>query len=79
MHEEESRDDHADFLLEEGHDLALASKTIAESGGEILGVGTYREKWDESRVCYLHLRAADPNSLADVLKEKGYTILGVHV
>jgi acetoin utilization protein AcuB len=68
-----------DFLLEEGHDLSLASKTIAEEGGEVLGVGTYREKWEESRVCYLHLRATDPNRLADVLKEKGYTVLGVHV
>lgn len=68
-----------DFLLEQGHDLALASKTIAEEGGEILGVGTYRERWDESRVCYLHLRATDPNRLADVLKQKGYTVLGVHV
>jgi acetoin utilization protein AcuB len=68
-----------DFLLEEGHDLSLASKTIAEEGGEVLGVGTYKEKWEESRVCYLHLRATDPNRLADVLKEKGYTLLGVHV
>jgi hypothetical protein len=68
-----------DFLLEEGHDFVLASKTIAEEGGEVLGVGTYRERWDESRVCYLHPRATDPNRLADVLKEKGYTILGVHV
>jgi acetoin utilization protein AcuB len=63
-----------DSLLEQGHDLALASKTIAEEGGEVLGVGTYREKWDESRVCYLHLRATDPNRLADVLKEKGYKV-----
>ena len=68
-----------DFVLEQGHDLALASKTIADEGGEVLGVGTYREKWEESRVCYLHLRATDPNRLADVLKEKGYTVLGVHV
>jgi acetoin utilization protein AcuB len=68
-----------DFLLEESHDLALASKTITDEGGEILGVGTYKEKWEESRVCYLHLRATDPNRLADVLKEKGYTVLGVHV
>lgn len=68
-----------DFVLEQSHDLALASKTIAEEGGEVLGVGTYKENWDESRVCYLHVRATDPNHLADVLKEKGYTVLGVHM
>jgi acetoin utilization protein AcuB len=67
-----------DFVLEQSHDLALASKTIAEEGGEVLGVGTYREKWDKDRVCYLHLRGKDPNRLADVLKAKGYTVLGVH-
>jgi acetoin utilization protein AcuB len=68
-----------DFLLEEGHDLALAAKTIAEEGGEILGLGTYREKWEQDRVCYLHVRGREPNRLTDVLKEKGYTVLGVHV
>jgi acetoin utilization protein AcuB len=68
-----------DFVLERHHDLALASKTIAEEGGEVLGVGTYKEKWDENRVCYLHLRGKDPNRLADVLKQKGYTVLGVNV
>jgi acetoin utilization protein AcuB len=67
-----------DFVLEPEHDLTLASKTIAEEGGEVLGIGTHREKWDESRVCYLHLRAAEPNQLADALRKKGYTVLGVH-
>jgi hypothetical protein len=67
-----------DFVLGPQHDLTLASKTIAEEGGEVLGIGTHREEWDESRVCYLHLRAADPNHLADALRKKGYTVLGVH-
>jgi acetoin utilization protein AcuB len=68
-----------DFLLEDGHDLSLASRTIAEEGGEVLSVGTHKESWDESRVCYLHLRGNDPNHLAAVLKGKGYTVLGVHL
>ncbi len=68
-----------DLLLErEGYDLADASKTIREEGGEILGVGTYREKWDESPVCYMRMRAADPDHLAKLLKERGFTVLGVH-
>ncbi len=67
-----------DLLLEgEGYNLTSASKTIADEGGEILGVGTYREKWEESPVFYLRLRAADPNWIAGLLSEKGYKILGV--
>jgi acetoin utilization protein AcuB len=67
-----------DLLLEgEDHDLSGASKTIAMEGGEILGVGTYRERWEENPVFYLRLRAADPDRIAGVLGEKGYTVLGV--
>jgi len=68
-----------DLLLEgEGHDLAGASKIIAEKRGEILGVGTYREKWGESPVCYLRVRTANPDELADEIKQWGFTVLGVH-
>ncbi len=67
-----------DLLLEgDGHDLSSASQIIATKGGEILGVGTYREKWEESSVFYLRLRAAEPNQVASVLKEEGYEVLGV--
>ncbi|MFQ5917073.1 MAG: CBS and ACT domain-containing protein, partial [Candidatus Binatia bacterium] len=67
-----------DLLLEdEDHNLSGASKTIAMEGGEILGVGTYRERWEENPVFYLRLRAADPDRIAGVLGEKGYTVLGV--
>jgi acetoin utilization protein AcuB len=43
-----------DFVLEEGHDLALAANTTVEEGAEITGVGIHRDAWDTSRVCYLH-------------------------
>ena len=67
-----------DLLLEgDGHDLASASQIIATKGGEILGVGTYREKWEKSPVFYLRLRAAEPNQVAGILKEEGYEVLGV--
>ncbi len=67
-----------DLLLEgDGHDLASASQIIASKGGEILGVGTYREKWEKSPVFYLRLRAAEPNQVAGILKEEGYEVLGV--
>jgi acetoin utilization protein AcuB len=67
-----------DLLLEgEGCDLAGASKYIAEQGGEILGLGTYREKWGEIQVFYIRLTAAAPDRLAASLQERGYTVLGV--
>lgn len=69
-----------DFVMGEGHDLSLASRTIADAGGEVLGgLGTFREGWNEDRVSYLHVRGRDPNRLADALAKKGYKVLGVHV
>ncbi len=69
-----------DLLLEgKKHDLAGASKIVSEQDGEILGLGTYREKWGASHVCYLRLRTSDPERLAKVLQEKGYNVLGVHL
>lgn len=69
-----------DLLLEgEGTGLADASKTIAEEGGEVLGVGTYRERWGESPVCYLRVRASDLEAVTRGLKKRGYNILGLHV
>ncbi len=67
-----------DLLLEgEGYDLTSASKAIADEGGEILGLGTYREKWEENPIFYLRLQATNPDHIADMLKERGFTILGV--
>jgi len=69
-----------DVLLEgEGQDLATASKTVSDEGGEILGVGTYREHWGESAVCYLRVHDGDPERIAEALKQRGYTVLGVHL
>jgi acetoin utilization protein AcuB len=67
-----------DLVLDKDHDLALASKAVTEHGAEVLGVGTHKDNWEESRVCYLHLRGAEPDRLADALKSKGYTVLGIH-
>jgi acetoin utilization protein AcuB len=68
-----------DFVLQgEGHGLAEASRAIAQEGGEILGVGTYRKTWGEATVCYLRLRSGDADAIAKVLKEKGFEVLGVH-
>ncbi len=60
-----------------GNDLASASNIIAEEGGEILGVGTYREKQGTNPIFYLRLRTDDPDKIVAVLKKKEYNILGV--
>ncbi len=69
-----------DLLLEEeGYDLNRATGIVTAAGGEILGVGTYQEKWQDRPVFYLRLRAPDPNYVAEALKEKGYKVLGLHL
>ena len=65
-------------LKEPPHDLADAAKVISSAGAEILGVGTYREKWDESRVFYVTLRTKDVNQVASALKAQGFSVLGTH-
>jgi len=59
-------------------DLSGAARTIAAHGGEILGVGTYRETWEERPVFYVRVRAIDPDRVASMLKKEGYDILGLH-
>ena len=59
-------------------DLTGVSKIIAQEGGEILGLGTYRETWGEHPVFYLRFCSANAEQLAEPLRTKGYSILGVH-
>jgi acetoin utilization protein AcuB len=69
-----------DFLTGgEEANLSDASKILQEQGADILGLGTHRERWDGDSIFYLRLRSADPNRLAELLKRRGFTILGVHV
>jgi acetoin utilization protein AcuB len=68
-----------DFVLEgEGKGLAEASRIVAQEGGEVLSVGTYRRTWGETPVCYLRLRSGDASAVTKGLKESGFDVLGVH-
>jgi acetoin utilization protein AcuB len=68
-----------DFVLGgEGRGLAEASRIISQEGGEVLSVGTYRKKWGETPVCYLRLRSGAADTIANVLRERGFEVLGVH-
>jgi acetoin utilization protein AcuB len=59
-------------------DLPHASEAIHKSGGEILGLGTYRERWDAERVYYLVVRANPVKPVMDALASQGFRVLGVH-
>jgi acetoin utilization protein AcuB len=68
-----------DFVLEgEEHSMIEASRIVAREGGEILGVGTYRDKLGENPICYLRLIGADPDKIAKGLQDSGFDVLGVH-
>ncbi|HEU4341302.1 MAG TPA: CBS and ACT domain-containing protein [Candidatus Binatia bacterium] len=68
-----------DFILEgEEHGLFEASRIVSREGGDILGVGTYRERLGESPVCYLRLLGRDPERIAKALRAGGFDVLGVH-
>jgi acetoin utilization protein AcuB len=68
-----------DFVLEgEEHGLTEASRIVARDGGEILGVGTYRDKLGDNPICYLRLMARNPDKIADALRMSGFDVLGVH-
>jgi len=63
---------------EKGGDLAEAATLINGIGGEVLGVGTYREPWSEQSIFYLRLRNVDAAAASAALQNKGYTVLSVH-
>ena len=68
-----------DFVLEgEEHGLTEATRIIAREGGEVLGVGTYREKLGENPICYLRLISGNADKIARALRVSGYDVLGVH-
>lgn len=68
-----------DFVLEgEEHGLTEASRIVARDGGEVLGVGTYRDKLGDNPICYLRLIAANADKIANALRRSGFDVLGVH-
>jgi acetoin utilization protein AcuB len=68
-----------DFILQgEEHGFTEATRIVAREGGEVLGVGTYREKIGDDSVCYLRLIAAAPEKIAEALHAGGFNVLGMH-
>jgi acetoin utilization protein AcuB len=68
-----------DLVLEgEEHGLVEATRIVAREGGEVLGIGTYRERPGEDPVCYLRLISATPDKIARALRTSGFNVLGLH-
>jgi acetoin utilization protein AcuB len=68
-----------DFVVEgEEHGFNEASRVIAREGGEVLGIGTYRDKLGDNPICYLRLISGDADKIAQALRDSGYDVLGVH-
>jgi acetoin utilization protein AcuB len=59
-------------------DLADASAVLSQIGGEVLGVGTYRDPWSEQPIFYLRVRGVESGTASSALEKKGYTVLSVH-
>lgn len=67
-----------DFVLEgEEHGFVEATRLVAREGGEVLGVGTYREKLGDDPVCYLRLLSGNPEKIANALRINGFNVLGI--
>lgn len=68
-----------DLVLEgEEHGLVEASRVVAREKGDLLGVGTYRDKLGERPICYLRLLSGDVEKIAKALRSSGFDVLGVH-
>lgn len=68
-----------DFVLEgEEHGFVEATRLVSREGGEVLGVGTYREKLGDNPVCYLRLVGGTTDLIAKALRSRGFNVLGVH-
>ena len=69
-----------DFILQgEEHGFVEATRIVAREGGEVLGVGTYREQMDEDPVCYLRLISGAPEKIARALRASGFNVRGIHL
>jgi acetoin utilization protein AcuB len=58
--------------------LVEAARLINELGGEVLGVGTYRDPAEDQRVFFLRVQNVDAQVASTALQQKGYTVLSVH-
>ena len=64
-----------DFVLEGWNE---ASRVVARERGEVLGVGTYRDKLGNNPICYLRLISGNADNIAKALRTSGFDVLGVN-
>lgn len=66
------------LVAETAGSLAGAAKLLTDLGGEVLGVGTYREPVGDQHVFFVRVRGVDAQAASTALRQKGYTVLHIH-
>jgi acetoin utilization protein AcuB len=60
-------------------DLATIAELVGMSSGEILGMGTYEGEGDrKDQIFYLRVRTEDARRTADMLTDRGFTVVAIH-
>jgi len=62
-----------------GFDLTMIAGLVADSNGELLGMGSYQGEGDRrDQIVYVRVRAEDARRTADMLTDNGFTVVAIH-
>ncbi len=60
-------------------DLAMIAELVAQSSGEVLGMGSYEGERDrKDQIFYLRVRTEDARRTARMLTEQGFSVVAIH-
>jgi len=62
-----------------GFDLTMIAGLVADSNGELLGMGSYEGEGDRrDQIVYVRVRTEDARRTADMLTNNGFTVVAIH-
>ncbi|MGO9059638.1 MAG: CBS domain-containing protein [Candidatus Binataceae bacterium] len=62
-----------------GFDLTMIAGLVADSNGELLGMGSYEgEAGRKDQIVYVRVRTEDARRTADMLTNNGFTVVAIH-
>jgi len=62
-----------------GFDLTMIAGLVADSNGELLGMGSYEGEGDrKDQIVYVRVRTEDARRTADMLTNNGFTVVAIH-
>jgi len=60
-------------------DLVMIAQLVGQSNGEVLGMGTYEgEGSRKDQIVYLRVRTEDARRTADMLTDRGFSVVAIH-